>query len=119
MALGVTITKFGRNETHGYLEARVTVTGRDTIYLHRRYGSWMAPKEAHKTGEVKLHEVEGVIFPRGLAIEVKDELATKARALEKAERLAAEKLKPKGGDDNGEVADQTEPTDTEPVQAPA
>jgi hypothetical protein len=72
---GFTITKFGRHED-GYLHARVTPAGGTPIYVHRKFGSWMAP------GELKGRPVLKEIAQK----EVKVALQAKAFSLEKAER---------------------------------
>jgi hypothetical protein len=38
------ILRFGRHR-EGYLQAQVTVSGSEPIYVHRRSGSWMIPRE--------------------------------------------------------------------------
>lgn len=73
---GFTITKFGRHED-GYLHARVTPKDGKPVYVHCRFGSWMAPGTIN--GNPVLKEV---------TMPVKVELQVKARAIEKAERLA-------------------------------
>lgn len=82
---GFTITKFGRHET-GYFHARVTIDGQP-FYLHRRFGSWMAPGEVD--GARVMKEVEGIVLGtsvQGRGKEIKEALQQKARATEKAER---------------------------------
>lgn len=75
-----TITKFGRHE-NGYLHARITING-DGYYVHRRFGSWMAP--GNVAGRAVLKEIDALIG--GNAIEIKEALQTKARSIERAEK---------------------------------
>lgn len=85
---GYTITKFGRHD-NGYWHARVTVDGQG-YYLHRRFGSWMAPGQLN--GLTIMKEVEGLVVGSsvdGRGKEIKEVLQQKAHAIEKAERLAA------------------------------
>lgn len=73
-----TITKMSRHEM-GYLHARITPAGGRPIYVHRRFGSWMAP------GKIGDREVMKELESFGLPQAAKVELQRKARALERAE----------------------------------
>lgn len=95
-----TITKFGRHE-NSYFHARVTIAG-TSYYVHRRYGSWMAPGE--QGGRAVLKEIDALIGRN--AIDVKTALQTKARAIEKAERRER-------GETDAPAADDS--SDDEPV----
>lgn len=72
---GFTITKFERHED-GYFHARVTPRDGNPVYVHRRFGSWLAPGTLR--GRVVLREVQ---------YDVKVALQQKARAVERQERL--------------------------------
>ncbi len=74
---GFTITKFGAH-ADGYLHARVTPTEGRPVYVHRRFGSWLAPGTVK--GQEVLKEIEA-LFPEGY--EVKVALQDKARAWER------------------------------------
>jgi hypothetical protein len=98
---GFTITKFGRHPEFGYFHARVTPSGGVPVYVHRRFGSWMAPGTIN--GHPVLKEVN---------YEVKVALQTKARAVEKAERVASGKEDENGqpnGDTDGPGSGGAEP----------
>lgn len=95
-----TITKFGRHPELGYFHARVTHGGR-TFYVHRKWGSWLAP------GKVRGRELMKELEALGIPFEAKVELCRRARLVERAERGEESK--------NG----QPENGDTKTVGAPA
>lgn len=97
-----TITKLSRHED-GYLHARVTPSGGQPIYVHRRYGSWMAP------GEIGGRKVMKELEAFGLPTAAKVELQRKARALERAENGNQEV--PDATDGAGAVHDPTSSAD--------
>lgn len=98
---GFTITKFSRHED-GYLHARVTPSGSRPIYVHARFGSWMAP--GTQRGQGMLKELEALMKPE-LAREAKMELSRKARSLERRERGAPNGNEGGTDDDPGGEAD--------------
>lgn len=67
-----TVEKFGRS-SQGYFHAKVLIEDQP-LYVHRRYGSWMAP--GHIKGKPVLKEIPLVL---------KETLQVKARAIEKQE----------------------------------
>lgn len=77
-----TITKFSRHEL-GYLHARVTPKDGKPVYVHCRFGSWMAPGT-----------INGRSVLKELTMPVKIELQKKAGTLEYQERRAAEAANP-------------------------
>lgn len=97
---GFTITKLGRHED-GYFHARITPAGGKPIYVHRRYGSWMAPGKFR--GREVMKELESLRLPP----DAKVELQRKARALERAER----------GEINGSQSKDGSESDAEPDAA--
>lgn len=68
---GFTITKFGRHED-GYFHARVTGSDGTPVYVHRRYGSWLAPGS-----------LQGRAVMKEVVYDVAVELQRKARLYEK------------------------------------
>lgn len=74
-----TVTKFSRHPD-GYLHARITPSGAKPVYVHRRFGSWLAP------GMIRGREVMKELESFGLPTAAKVELQRKARALERAEK---------------------------------
>lgn len=79
---GFTITKFGVHED-GYFHAFVVING-DRYYVHRRFGSWMAPGSI--SGRAVLKEVESICGGEISAMDIKRALQDKARPVEKARR---------------------------------
>lgn len=70
-----TVSRFGKHPD-GYFHAKVSV-GDKSFYVHRRFGSWLAPGEIN--GKAVLKEIN---------YEIKQALQQKARAYEKTERNA-------------------------------
>lgn len=75
---GFSIVRFGVHDD-GYFHARVTINGQP-FYVHRRYGSWMAPGTLNKRPILK--EIEAIGGEDVNAMAIKTALQKKARAAE-------------------------------------
>lgn len=92
-----TISNFERH-IDGYFHARVVLPDGKRVYLHRRYGSWMAPGSVN--GNTVLKEPESLGVPH----EAKVELARRAKATERKERGDVETSDSDRGSEPGDDA---------------